>query len=223
MKIMVLIHEKLTMKLEKYNEQIKELPQQGKQIIGQSDGENIIVYQAFNPNIATYAVDNQLFGGSAYSFNRMSWIKPNFLWMMYRAGWAQKEGQEHILAITLPLVHFKTILAQATISSFDDSLFESHEAWKNELSKTEVRLQWDPDHNPFGEKQERKAIQLGMKGDILKAFCIEWITKIEDITPFVKEQFAFVETKNLENLSVPTERIITIDDEKIATRIGLQA
>jgi hypothetical protein len=219
---MVLIHEKLTMKLEKYNKQIKELPQKGKQIIGQSNGENIIVYQAFNPNIATYAVDNQRFVGSHYSFNRMSWIKPNFLWMMYRAGWAQKEGQERILAITLPLVHFQKILAEATISSYDESLFESYDIWKNELAKTEVRLQWDPDHNPHGVKQERKAIQLGMKGKILEQFCTEWITKIEDITPFVQEQFAFVKANQLEKLLVPMERIVTISDEKITKRIGIQ-
>jgi len=25
--------------------------------------------------------------------NRMTWIKPNFLWMMYRSGWASKKNQ----------------------------------------------------------------------------------------------------------------------------------
>ncbi len=33
--------------------------------------------------------------------NRMTWIKPNFLWMMYRSGWAVKKNQERILAIKL--------------------------------------------------------------------------------------------------------------------------
>ena len=67
------------MKIEKYIEQIKRLPKNGKQIIGQLDGENIIVYQAFNANIAEYAVKNQKFGGEYYSFTRMSWIKPGFM------------------------------------------------------------------------------------------------------------------------------------------------
>jgi len=78
------------MKTEKYIEQIKRLPNQGRQIIGQLNGDNIIVYQAFNPEIADYAIKNQKFGGEHYSFTRMSWIKPGFLWMMYRAGWASK-------------------------------------------------------------------------------------------------------------------------------------
>ncbi|HOY05022.1 MAG TPA: DUF4291 family protein [Saprospiraceae bacterium] len=59
----------------------------------------LLVYQAFNPAIAAYAAEHRRFGGPAYSFNRMSWIKPNFLWMMYRAGRAAKPSQERILAI----------------------------------------------------------------------------------------------------------------------------
>lgn len=209
------------MKTEKYTEQIKRLPQTGRQIIGRKEGNNIIVYQAFNPQIANYAVREQKFGGSAYSFNRMSWIKPGFLWMMYRAGWAAKENQQQILAITLPLEHFKTILSQATITSFDNHYFDNHDAWKTELEKTEVRLQWDPDHDPYGNKTERKAIQLGMKDEILKQFCTEWVTRIEDITGFVKEEHKKVLNKNLSELNVPFEEIIEIKDGNIKKRIGV--
>lgn len=97
------------MKTERYVSQVDRLPGNGKQIIGYTEEENIIVYQAFNPGIADYAVAHLQFGGTHYSFNRMSWIKPGFLWMMHRAGWAQKEHQQKILAITLPIIHFKTI------------------------------------------------------------------------------------------------------------------
>jgi hypothetical protein len=31
----------------------------------------------------------------------MTWIKPSFLWMMYRCGWATKPGQERVLAIQI--------------------------------------------------------------------------------------------------------------------------
>lgn len=209
------------MKLEKYTEQTSRLPKNGKQIIGRVDGGNLIVYQAFNPNIAEYAVKNQKFGGGQYSFSRMSWIKPGFLWMMYRAGWASKEHQQHILAITLPLEKFKMILQEATISSYSEEIYATQEEWKAELEKTEVRLQWDPDHDPFGNKQERKAIQLGMKGEILKKFCTEWIVKIEDITPFVKAEYEKVKANNLADLQVPFEEIITINDPAINQRLGI--
>ena len=209
------------MKTEKYTEQIKRLPKTGQQIIGSIQGDNIIVYQAFNPQISDYAVSNQQFGGPAYSFNRMSWIKPGFLWMMHRAGWASKEQQERILAITLPLIHFTTILQQATISSYKSELFATEEIWKEELRKTEVRLQWDPDHDPSGNKQERRAIQQGMKGEILEKFCTDWIVRIEDISDFVNAAYQKVVTKNIAELEIPYEDIIEINDVKIKARIGL--
>ncbi len=209
------------MKLENYTDQLQRIPKTGKQIIGQRDKENIIVYQAFNPFIADYAVKNQQFGGANYSFTRMSWIKPGFLWMMYRAGWASKEHQQKILAITLPMEHFKTILESATLSSYDSKIYLTQEAWKAELEKTEVRLQWDPDHDPQGNKQERKAIQLGMKGEILKKFCTEWIVKIEDITGFVKDEYEKVKNNQLEYLQVPFEEVITLDEVSINQRLGI--
>ncbi len=209
------------MKLEKYTEQIKRLPKTGKQIIGQIDGNNFIVYQAFNPNIASYAILNQKFGGDHYSFTRMSWIKPGFLWMMYRAGWASKEHQQKILAITISLENFQTILSQATISSYDSELYTTHEDWKYELERTEVRLQWDPDHDPFGKKQERKAIQLGLKGSILKKFCTEWIIKIDDVTDFVKTEYAKVQSGNTDDLNIPFEEIVSIKNETVNKRIGI--
>ena len=36
----------------------------------------------------------------------MSWIKPNFLWMMYRCGWAAKENQKSVLAISINKTDF---------------------------------------------------------------------------------------------------------------------
>ena len=210
------------MRIENYTAQKHRLPKSGRHIIGCREDENIIVYQAFNPQIATFATANQHFGGLAYSFNRMSWIKPGFLWMMYRAGWATKDQQERILRITLPLVRFKTIPAQATFSSYNEEVYETHDDWKTALDKTEVRLQWDPDHDPFGNKEKRKAIQLGMKGDILKKFCTEWVIKIEDITDLVKEAHEKVITNNIEDLQIPYEEVIEINDEEIEKSIGLK-
>ncbi|MGC4100837.1 DUF4291 domain-containing protein [Ferruginibacter sp.] len=210
------------MKTEKYKEQLLRLPKSGRHIIGCREEDNIIVYQAFNPPIANYAVANQRFGGNAYSFNRMSWIKPGFLWMMYRAGWATKEQQERILRISLPVIHFKTILQQATFSSFKNEVYASEESWKAELEQTEVRLQWDPDHDPYGNKQEWKAMQVGMKGAILKSFCTEWITSIEDITLFVKTEYEKVLAKNTDDLNIPYEEVIAINDDVIERRIGLK-
>ncbi len=210
------------MKTEKYTEREKRLPKTGRQIIGCIEHDSIIVYQAFNPNIAKYAIEHQRFGGPHYSFNRMSWIKPGFLWMMHRAGWAAKENQQHILAIRLPLMQLKKVLTQAPISSYDKELFVTQDEWKMELGRTEVRLQWDPDHDPFGNKQDRKAIQLGMKGETLEKFCTEWITGIEDITGFVNEEYEKLTTKGIHELLVPFEQVLVLNDSFVEKRIGMK-
>jgi hypothetical protein len=185
------------------------LPQSGQHILGQLRGENIVVYQAFNPQISSYAVAHQQFGGSAYAFSRMSWIKPNFLWMMYRAGWAAKENQERILAIEIGLDKFRQLVAQAVYSSFQPDIYASQADWKQALEHSEVRLQWDPDHDPLGRKLQRRAIQLGLRGATLRAFATDWIVSIEDITDFVHTQGAHVAAGDLVNLMVVKEQVVS--------------
>ena len=198
------------------------LPQNGQHILGQLRGQNIVVYQAFNAAISDYAVKNQKFGGSAYSFSRMSWIKPNFLWMMYRAGWANKENQERILAIEISLKAFENILEQAVYSSFQADVYCSHDDWKDALNGSEVRLQWDPDHNPLGAKLQRRAVQLGMKGDILKTYATDWIVSIEDITDFVQAQGRLVARNDLANLLVMKEEVIPIQNLQTAKKLKIE-
>lgn len=208
------------MKIEKYNYQQTQLPNQGKHIIAQSDDETITVYQAYNNAIANYAIANQRFGGNSYSFNRMTWVKPNFMWMMYRAGWATKENQVRILAIKIKHEGFNKILTEAVHSSFQSHIYKNHEEWKTSLANSSVRLQWDPDHNPQGEKLERKAIQLGIRGEMLHQLNQEWITEILDITDFVKEQHIFAKGDFAE-LMVPFERVQIYKDQVIIDNLGL--
>ena len=88
------------MKWQPYSEQQARWPNSGRHILAQYDAESVVVYQAYRDDIADWAVQHQAFGGP-WSFTRMSWIKPNFLWMMYRSGWATKPGQERVLAVWL--------------------------------------------------------------------------------------------------------------------------
>lgn len=195
------------------------LPQKGNFILGQKKGNHLIVYQAFNKQIADYALKHQRFGGNHYSLSRMTWIKPNFLWMMYRSGWAKKENQARILAISITMEGFRTLLDQAVHTSFIPELYPTQENWKNALENSEVRIQWDPDHNPLGEKLSRKAIQIGFKGKALQQFNEEFVVKIEDITDFVLTQSANIHSEN-ETFYVPYESIIEMDTA-ISQKIGI--
>jgi hypothetical protein len=107
------------LKFEPYNSQ--NYPPSGRHIMAQTQGDAIVVYQAYKKAIADFAIQHQKFGGNDFSFNRMSWIKPNFLWMMYRSGWATKEGQERILAIWIKQNFFDTVLEESVITSFEQS------------------------------------------------------------------------------------------------------
>ncbi|MCU0238116.1 MAG: DUF4291 domain-containing protein [Pyrinomonadaceae bacterium] len=200
----------MELETELYNKQLNCLPKTGEHIIGQCKDKHIVVYQAFNPKIANYAVTNQRFGGSAYNFERMSWIKPNFLWMMYRAGWAMKEHQQNILAIWFPLEKFAEIYHSAVHSSFKSEIYETEQNWRKKLQSSEVRLQWDPDHDPFGNKIERRAVQLGLRGKTLQKFATEWILQIVDITDFVKTEYQKVVANKLDELIVPKEEAVIL-------------
>jgi len=196
------------MKFEKYETQNTAWPQSGRHILAQYDDESIIVYQAFRPAIAEYALKNQAFGGE-YSFTRMSWIKPNFLWMMYRSGWGKKEGQEYTLALRLKRSFFEDILLNAGWSSFNPDRYISHEEWKKHVNATTVRLQWDPDHSPNGEKETRKAIQLGLKDNMLERLNEEGILEIKNMNDFVEEQRPIAISGNWQELETPYERVYT--------------
>lgn len=205
-----------------YLEQNENIPKNVQIILGQQTDEFIVVYQAYNKQIAEYATSNQKLGGNHFSYNRMSWIKPNFLWMMYRCGWAEKENQENVIAIWIKKSDFETILDNAVYSSFQENIYQSREQWQSELEQKEVRLQWDPDHDPFGNKQERRAIQLGLKGSILKTFGEEMIQKIENITDFVKTQKQFVSKNEIENLIVPTEKPYITTNQILNEKLGIK-
>lgn len=212
---------KMKIRTEKYLEAVERLPKQGQHILAYQQEEQIVVYQAYNNQIADYAVKNQTLGGTHYSYSRMSWIKPNFLWMMYRCGWAFKENQERVLAIWLNKVDFENILRKAVFSSFSPAYYATHDHWKEELNQKEVRLQWDPDHDPFGGKLTRRAIQIGMKGSVLEEFGKQQIKLIEDITGFVKQQKVHVDKHELDKLSVPIETVYQLVDGELRKRIGV--
>src|SRR5690242_835640 len=186
-----------------YSILMKNLPTTGRHINALQENDTIAVYQAYRKSIGKFAVREQYLGGADFSLNRMSWIKTSFLWMMFRSGWAQKEGQETVLRIWIPKPFFDRILGTTVISSYSNEFYSRHDDWKNELAGSESRLQWDPDHDPFGNPLPRKAIQLGLKGSLLKDFAQDAIIKIEDMTPFVLEQAEKVTQQSVAILMVP--------------------
>jgi hypothetical protein len=205
---------------ESYLTQLARWPGEGRHILAQYDEDSVIVYQAYRPAIGYFAAQRGRFG-YGFSFERMSWLKPNFLWMQHRSGWSRKEHQEVTLAIRLKRSAFDTILTQAIHSTYVSAVYQSEEAWKQAVESSSVRLQWDPDHAPDGSKLERRAIQLGLRGPVLAQYAREWILNIEDITDFVHQQYEHVKTRNYTQLLTPREEVYPVHDAAVAQKLGL--
>jgi Domain of unknown function (DUF4291) len=209
----------MNLRTEPYLAQATRWPGQGRHILARFDDETVVVYQAYRPEIGRFAAQHGCFGGG-FSLDRMSWIKPNFLWMMFRSGWGTKPDQEVTLAVWLRRSAFDAILREAVHSSFVAEVYASEDEWKRAVAGSSVRLQWDPDHNPAGGKVERRAIQLGLRGEMLAGYAREWIVRVEDVSAFVEEQRPCARP-SYARLVVPREEVYPVADAAVARRLGL--
>lgn len=187
-----------------------------KKILASYTTETIRVYQAYNHHIADEAVKLGHFGPH-FKMERMTWIKPSFLWMMYRSGWATKEGQERILAIDLSLEGFREILQGVVLSTYNQELYQTQEQWKEKGKLAQVRCQWDPDKDMYLQPMERKAIQLGLRGETVSKYVHQWTKKITDITEYVHETKRLLDLDEVAKITLPqeTEFPLTATEKKI--------
>lgn len=208
--------------LASYQEQVARWPQSGRYILAQYDDASVVVYQAFGPAIGRYAATHGRLGGH-FQLTRMSWIKPNFLWMMYRCGWGTKEGQEVVLAIRIARAVFDAFLAQAVHTTFVPEVYTSETDWKRRAAESDVLLQWDPDHDPSGRKLERRALQLGLRGDALYHYARESILDIEGVSEFVSTQRQHSSPDQWAHLITPREEAYPVTDAAVASRLGVHS
>jgi len=208
--------------LESYVTQKELWPKEGRHILAQYDAETIFVYQAYSPAIGKATAEKGTFTGG-FSYSRMSWIKPNFLWMMYRSGWGTKENQQVTLALRIRRSFFESLLSQAVASTWNRDMYATEEDWSRAVATSDVRLQWDPDHHPSGAKLERRAIQLGLRGDVLAEFGKRQLLEVLDISEFVESQRQVFESKGIAELVTPKESVYIPSDPAIVTRLRLDS
>ncbi|WP_211209900.1 DUF4291 family protein [Uliginosibacterium gangwonense] len=117
---------------------------------------------------------------------------------------------------------FDELLRQAVPSTFDATRYPSHEAWQAAVANSDVRLQWDPDHNPHGTPVQRRAVQLGLRGQLLREYGTEQIISIEDLSDFVHTQRRHISADKLAALLTPQERIYQPADASTANAAGVE-
>lgn len=146
----------------------------------------LTVYQAYPQEIAEPALRAGTFV-PPFKRERMTWIKPSFLWMMYRSGWATKPGQERVLAVNISRDGFEWALRRSCLSHYDPRLYISEQQWAESKLNSPVRVQWDPERSLHLEPMPHRAIQIGLSKEAAHRYVDDWITEITDVTDLARE------------------------------------
>ncbi|SFG62835.1 DUF4291 domain-containing protein [Streptomyces mirabilis] len=178
----------------------------------------ITVYQAYSPEIGLPAVRQGRFP-AGWKRDRMTWIKPSFLWMMYRCGWATKAGQETVLAIEITRDGFEWALRHACLSSYVRGLHPDLSTWQRRLKRAPARVQWDPERDLHLRPLTYRSLQLGLSGEAVRRYADEWTVAISDVTPLAREVHELVGRGELDAAAglLPQERAYPAADELLAT------
>lgn len=177
-----------------------------RQIRAVYDDATIRVYQAFNDPIADAALAAGRFV-APFSRSRMTWIKPSFRWMLYRAGWGFKDdNQRRILAIDIAREGFEWALANSCSSHPDPAMTPAQ--WQRHRDATPVRIQWDPERNLRLEPLDHRSIQIGLGRPAVLRYVQEWTQRIEDVTPLAHRVHELVQADRLDEAAalLPAER-----------------
>ncbi|GAA3447692.1 DUF4291 domain-containing protein [Planomonospora venezuelensis] len=168
--------------------------------------ETITVYQAYDPDIAGPAVAAQRFV-PPFKRERMTWIKPSFLWMMYRCGWAAKPGQARVLAVEIARDGFEWALAHSCPSHHGrDAGPADRAAWAERLRRSPVRVQWDPERDLGLNPLPYRSIQIGLSREAVHRYADEWTVSITDVTDRVRDVHAAVRSGDRAAALLPEER-----------------
>jgi hypothetical protein len=175
------------------------------------DRDTMVVYQAFNDAIAAAALAAGRFV-APFSFGRMTWIKPSFLWLMERSGWATKANQTRILAVRLTRAAWDQALAQGVLTSYTPVVHRSADDWRTEFENASVHVQWDPERSIQGKKLEHRTIQVGIGRTLIEQYASQWIVSVIDITALaakirrLRQDGQYAKAKDL----LPKERIYPV-------------
>ncbi|MFF3830030.1 DUF4291 domain-containing protein [Streptomyces sp. NPDC002458] len=161
------------------------------EIRAQHTDTTVTVYQAYSPAIGLPAARDGRFP-PAWKRDRMTWIKPSFLWMMYRCGWGTKEGQETVLAVEISRDGLAWALEHAELSHYVREVHEDQGAWKRALRSAPARVQWDPERDLALNPLPYRSLQLGLSGEASRRYADEWTVSVRDVTPLAREVHAAV-------------------------------
>jgi hypothetical protein len=196
------------------------IPQPHRQIRAVYDEQTIRVYQAYSDDIADVALANGTFGSPPFKMSRMTWIKPSFLWMMYRAGWGLKDaGQKRILAIDVTREGFEWALSHSCSSHADQT--ETREYLEGKRDSSPVRIQWDPERDIYLRPLDYRSIQIGLSKEAIDLYATQWIRRITDVSALALAAYRLVQEQKLDEAvsMLPREKPYLLN-ASLADRVG---
>ncbi|MFG2113318.1 DUF4291 domain-containing protein [Streptomyces sp. NPDC048718] len=181
----------------------------------------VTVYQAYTPAIGLPAARDGRFP-AAWKRDRMTWIKPSFLWMAYRCGWGLKEGQETVLAVEITREGFEWALRNACLSHYVRGLHPAPATWQRELKRAPARVQWDPERDLRLRPLPHRSLQLGLAGEASRRYADEWTVAIRDVTPLVHQIHGLVRDGRTDEAArlLPDERPYPAEDGLLDRIVG---
>jgi len=194
-----------------------------RQIRAVYDDNTIRVYQAYNNTIADSALANGTFVSPPFKMERMTWIKPSILWMMYRSGWGKKDnGQNRILALDISREGFEWALNNSLLSH-QAKEFKDKELWLKTKKATPVRIQWDPERDLDLTPLEHRAIQIGITNEAVNLYVNQWIKQVTDVTELATKVKSLVDSKQYSQATslLPIELPYLLSQET-ANKIGAE-
>jgi len=177
------------------------------------DATSIVVYQAYPKPIAEAALKAGTFV-APFSFGRMTWIKPSFLWLMECSNWRQKAGQEHILAVRVTRTGWEQALTQAVLTHPEKGVYRDEEDWRRQLDQSVVHVQWDPERTLRGTPLDYKSIQVGISRHLIEQYVNEWVVGIQDMTPLVRKMHGLIQSGQATKAKgfLPRERVYPVPE-----------
>lgn len=178
------------------------------------DKDTIVVYQAYSPCLADIALEKQRFD-APFSFQRMTWIKPSFLWLMHRSNWGQKANQQRTLAVHIKRTAWEKALSLGILTHPEPAVFPVTSEWQSQFSRAAVHIQWDTERSLRGTGLNFYSIQVGIGRQLIREYVDQWIVRIEDLTSTVARIRDFLKSgdeKSAKRL-LPTERAYPVEHE----------
>ncbi|EGX59256.1 hypothetical protein SZN_13676 [Streptomyces zinciresistens K42] len=144
----------------------------------------------------------------------MTWVKPSFLWMMYRCGWGTEENQETVLAVDITRDGFEWALRRACLSHYAEVLHADRGTWRDQVREAPARVQWDPERDLRLQPLPHRSLQLGLVGEAARLYADEWIVSVTDVTALARTVHAHVRDGELDAARglLPGERPYPVRD-----------